>query len=165
MQKICFILFAGGRHHAAVLWALHGYLVPTGKTVKKDITGKRQTTKYTIQDSQQSFLYVAKTTQEIEEWINVLKSKKTAIQPFVFAIGDNITSIKEIYTYFDGIKYKFFNIIRAVDICFKIFYIFNLNFPEECVMHWSFIETYFYKMKPSTTFPKIHVLCNFLESK
>lgn len=164
MQKI-FFLISGGRRHAAVLWALHGYFVPTGKTIKKDCTGKRQTTKYTIQDSQQSFLYLAKTSHEIKEWIYFLKSKKTAIQPFVFAIGDDITSIKEIYTYFDGIKYKFFNIIRAVDICFKIFYMFNLNFPEESVMVWSFIETYFYKMKPSSTFSKIHILCDFLECK
>lgn len=50
MQNIGFILFACGHHHAAVLWALHGYLVPTGKAIKKDVTGKKHTTKYTIQD-------------------------------------------------------------------------------------------------------------------
>ncbi|XP_074026182.1 uncharacterized protein [Leptinotarsa decemlineata] len=119
---------------AAVLWALHGFFVPTNKVVKKDSTGKSRTTEFTIRDSQQSFLYVGKTVQKVEDWIKFLQSKKSSIQPFIFAIGEDITKISEIYTYFDGIKYIFFNIMRAVDICFKIIYIFNLNFPAESIM-------------------------------
>lgn len=88
--------------------------MPTNKIVKKDVTGKNHTTKFTIRDSQQSLLYLGKTLQEVEEWIQFLQSRKAAIQPFCFAIGEDITNIHEVYTYFDGIKYNFLNVVRFV---------------------------------------------------
>ncbi|KAJ8943559.1 hypothetical protein NQ314_009713 [Rhamnusium bicolor] len=46
--------FNYGRN-AALVWALHGYLVPTTKIIKKDsATGKKSTTKFTIKGSQES---------------------------------------------------------------------------------------------------------------
>lgn len=75
--------------------------------------GKKHTTKYTIQDSQQSFMYIAKTVQDMEEWLNVLKTKKTSIHPFVYGIGKDILNIKEYYAYMDGVTYKFFNMVSS----------------------------------------------------
>lgn len=115
-----------------------------------------------MKDSQESFLYIGKTHQELEEHISFLKNKKESIQPFILCIGEDILSISEIYVYFDGIKYKFHSFLRAVDICFKTIYVFDLDFPNESIMFWNFIETFFYNMKSKHSFSKVHVLSQAL---
>ncbi|XP_055903501.1 uncharacterized protein LOC129939494 [Eupeodes corollae] len=42
--------------NATIMWSLHGYYIPSQKSVRKDRFGKKSTTKYTIKDSQESFL-------------------------------------------------------------------------------------------------------------
>lgn len=75
--------------------------------------------------------------------INHLKDKKTSLQPS----GDNIADVKDkdIILYFDGVKYLFKSVIRAFEILFKIIYVFNLEFPPESSLFYSFCESYFYK--------------------
>lgn len=141
--------------NAVILWALHGYFVPTTKLVGI-------TTKHTIRDSQEAFIFIGKCIQQVEEHIQHLKKLKRNIQAFIFCIGENIFSFNEIFIYFDDIKYKFFNILRAVDICFKTFYLFNLQFPSEATMFYTFLESYFYQFKTLQTFPKVHILSEFL---
>lgn len=40
--------------------------------------------------------------------------------------------------------YKFSSIIRAVDVCFKIFQVFNLKYPIQSILVCTFIQHYFY---------------------
>lgn len=148
---------------AIILWALHGYFVPQTRMVKKGVAGKQQTIKFTIRDSQESFFFVGKSAQEVEERLRFLHSNKSAVQPFIYAVADDLTKVEEVYTYFDGIRYKFFSVTRAVDMCYKIMYVFNFEFPIECKMFWSFIDKYFYKMKEAS-FPKVHILCEHLSN-
>ncbi|CAI6376164.1 unnamed protein product [Macrosiphum euphorbiae] len=58
------------------------------------------------------------------------------------------------FSFFDCIKYKFFSIISAIDICFKIFHLFNLEYPPEACIAWLFIQKYFYCL--NTKFDKSH---------
>lgn len=63
--------------NALLLWALHGYFVPTNKLVRKNNQGgKNDVIKYTIKDSQESFLFLGKSNQEIQEHLNFIKSRK-----------------------------------------------------------------------------------------
>lgn len=103
------IIFTDGRS-AALIWALHGYFVPTTKIIKKDVTGKKATAKFTIKDAQES------------------------IQPSVYCVGDSIFSFNDIFIKFDNYRFTFKNILRALDICFKIIYLFDLEFPLESVV-------------------------------
>lgn len=147
-----------------MLWALHGYFVPTNKVVKKSSQGGKEVIKYTIKDSQESFLYLANSNQEIQEHLHFLKARKEHIQPFILCtFGDEITDIQEILLYFDETIYKFINMLRAVDICFKIIYLFNLDFPKESIMFWSFIELHYFKMKGTTSYPKAFILSEALK--
>ncbi|KAB0790611.1 hypothetical protein PPYR_14983 [Photinus pyralis] len=146
----------------AILWALHGYLVPTNKIVRKDSAGRNSTTKFTIKDSQESFIFMGHNPQETEDHLRHLKTRKQAIQPFILGIGEEISNISELYVYFDDIKYVFTNFLRAVDICLKIFFLFNLNFPPESVMFWNFIATKFYDIKSDVSYTKVHVLTQAL---
>lgn len=143
---------------AIVFWSLHGYLVPTQKIVKKDSNGKKSTIKFTIRDSQESFVYFGKSHQEIEDHLMYLKNRKECIQPFIMCVGEDISKITDIYMYFDDVKYSFNSFLRAVDILFKIFYVFNFSFPIESSMFWNFIELYCFEIKSNNSFSKVHVL-------
>lgn len=149
--------------YAVVFWALHGYFVPTNKIVTKDSSGKSNVTKYTIKDSQESFLYIGNCQQQVEEHIRFLKSKKKSIQPFILCTGDDIKYPTDISVYFDDIRYQFLHILRAVDICYKIIYLFDLDFPLESEMFWNFIEHFFFKTKGRHSFPKVHLLSEYLK--
>ncbi|VEN56638.1 unnamed protein product [Callosobruchus maculatus] len=145
--------------YASILWAVHGYLVPAAKFCSKNITGKTTHTKYTIKDSQESFLFCAKTQQEAEEHITNLKARKSVIPPFLLCMGEDISNVANICVYFDDIFYSFYDIIKAVDICFKMIYIFNLEFPQESKMFWNFIEKAFYNHDVPLESPKVHMIC------
>lgn len=98
------------------MWALHGYFVPTNKIIKKDDTlGKKVTTKFTIKDSQEAFIFIGKCAQELEDHVEYLRKQKQSIQPFILAVGEDALSTKELFVYFDGIRFTFNNFLRAVD--------------------------------------------------
>lgn len=115
--------------------------------VRVDVNGKKSTTKFTIKDSQEAFVFVGQTHQQLSDQIEFLEKKMERIQPFILATGDcNFNKFENFYVYLDGTKLVFNNFLRAVDICFKIFHIFNLEYPQACSQIWNFIESYFYKM-------------------
>lgn len=63
-----------------MFWALHGFFVPTDKTVIRKKEGKR-TIKYTIKDSQEAFLFLGKCLQEVRSFepSKNKKAKHTAV--------------------------------------------------------------------------------------
>lgn len=129
------------------MYIMHGYLTPTQRIVVKDNTGKKSTTKYTIKDSQEAFLYVCKSPQEIEPHLEHLRSRSSCIQPFLIAIGDSITDLKEFYIFFDGIKYAFKSFLRGFDVLFKLFHLFNLEYPLACTNFYNFFQEFLYKIR------------------
>lgn len=157
------IIFTDGRS-AALIWALHGYFVPTTKIIKKDVTGKKATAKFTIKDAQESVIFVGASLQEIEDRIHHLQRAKSSIQPSVYCVGDSIFSFNDIFIKFDNYRFTFKNILRALDICFKIIYLFDLEFPLESVMFFNFVETYFYKFQPTKKYPKVQILIEYLSN-
>lgn len=88
---------------------------------------------------------IGNTVLEIESKIENILQKRQAIQPFII-ITKSVTHPEEILVYFDGIKFKFFSILQAIDTCFKIFHLFNLEYPAASSLVWQFIQKYFYKM-------------------
>lgn len=53
---------------------------------------------------------------------------------------------KQVIVYFDSIKYKMFSILKAFDICFKIFHVFNVEHPNESIDVWLFLQSFFYNI-------------------
>jgi len=79
-------------------------------------------------------------------------------------VGEDISKVADIYVYFDDVKYSFNSFLRAVDILFKIFYVFHLSFPIESLMFWNFIESNFFEIKSNNSFSKVHVLIEYLKA-
>lgn len=147
---------------ACILWALHGYFVPNQKIVRKDKTGRKTTTRYTIKDSQDSFVFIARTVQAVEDHIRFLNDRGENVQPFIVVIGEDILTFNEIFVMFDGVKFPMVSFLRATDVCFKLFYVFNLKYPIPSTIFWSFIQClYFGKSKSLTS--KAHILLTSLQ--
>lgn len=145
-------MFIDGKY-TVIFYLIHAVFVPTSKKITRDADGKKNQIKYSIKDSQNSFIVFKSTVCEIEDHIKSIHNEKRPVQPFIFIIGTPMKP-KEILVFFDCIKYKFFSIISAIDICFKIFHLFNLEYPPEACIVWLFIQKYFYCL--NTKFDKSH---------
>lgn len=120
-------------------------LVPTSKTSYIDSGGKKCVIKYSISDSQQSYVLIAQTAAELEALLNSKKVNGSNIQPCLLIVG-TISEPSQIMVYFDNIRYKVFSIVRAIDICFKIFHVFNLEYPIQSLNVWLFIQKFYFNI-------------------
>jgi len=129
----------------AIFYLMHSLFVPSSRKITRDDSGKKSFVKYSIKDSQNTFIIVASTPMELEVIIDKLKKQENNIQPCILVVG-SLLDPKQILVYFDDIKYKLFTVFKAVDICFKLFHVFNLEYPHESSNVWLFLQNYFYEI-------------------
>lgn len=120
-------------------YLLHSLFIPTSKKVTLDENGKKSTIKYSIRDSQNTFILMAPSAVELELVIDKLKNQSTSIQPCILIVG-SLLYPKQVMVYFDDVKYKIITVLKAIDVCFKIFHVFNLEYPLESYNVWLFLQ-------------------------
>ena len=57
-------------------------------------------------------------------------------QPHVMMMGDTPISASQYLVVFDDSMYKTDSLIKAVDICFKLFFVFYLEYSTACADMW-----------------------------
>lgn len=129
--------------NAAIFHALHAMLAPSSKKVTRDENGKKSYIKYSIKDSQETFMVFGESVEAMQAHIEKLRNLGHPIQPFILVIG-SIFYQREILVYFDSILYKLHSILRAVEVCYKLFHLFNLQYPIESDIVWLFIQKYLF---------------------
>lgn len=129
-----------------VLWCMHHYLYPTARHMMKNEAGRKSLVRYTVQDSQNTFLYLGATMQALENHLDKFKSRKENIQPFILAIGDLQSKVDQFFVYVDNSFIECTNFFKSVDICFKVLHIFNLKYPKACEPFWTFIANYLFEI-------------------
>lgn len=139
-----------------ILKLLQLKIPPTTKKIVRN-GSKRVCKKFTICDSEESVFICKPTVAACEAHIKLLISMGEPIQPFIIIIGESIWNIKEILVYFDGIKYKFFSAVEALNCCFQIYHVFNLKYPLASHAVWMFIQKYLYELTTSSDVPFFHV--------
>lgn len=96
-------------------------------------------------------MFIGSSSQEVQDFIRTLAAKKLCVQPFILCVGNkDLKSFENFLVYLDGISFQFPTFLRAVDICFKCFHLFNLEYPPACIQFWQFIESYFYQIQSSS---------------
>lgn len=63
--------------------------------------------------------------------------------PFVLAIG-NRCNPSQVFAIVEGQGLELPNLTKAVDVCFKLFYILDINYPWQCFSSWEFIQKVLY---------------------
>lgn len=89
----------------------------------------------------------------MQHHFQILRTQGNPIQPFIFIVG-SLFAQREILVYFDTIIYKVHSIIRSVEVCYKFFYVFNLEYPTQSYIVWLFIQNIFFGLK--SKFDKPH---------
>lgn len=76
-------------------------------------------------------------------------SHGATVQPSIFIVGENLHNIEQYFVLVDNIFYTVNNIVKAVDVCFKIFQALHCEYPLACETVWQFIQKGFYKITTS----------------
>lgn len=107
----------------------------TSKTKKKVNTN--DVTKYGITDSIESMI-------KIRTNISSTAPKKKLEQPYILCIGEDIYHTRQFYVVMEETKYIATSFLHALEITFKIFNLFNFDYPTESVNVWLFIQKFFF---------------------
>lgn len=78
---------------------------------------------------------------------------KQTVQPFIIITGLSLREIENYYVVVDNVLYKLDNILTAIDICFKLFMVFDAQYPTECEQVWLYFQQYIYEL--STKYDKV----------
>lgn len=127
------------------MFLFHAVLVPTGREIIH-IDNKKTFIKCSIKDSQNSFMLIGESWDDLEE---VLFDKIDNPNPCIILIGQLFYS-NEIYVYFMGIKYQVKKFAHALDVCLKIYKLFKIDYPLASTLAWTFIQRHFYKIVTPT---------------
>lgn len=86
------------------------------------------------------------------EDIEGMITSKTSIHPQVVAVGNKFSlNFTEYFVLFKEKGIKCGTLLEAIDLAFKSFYVFHIEFPSHCFGAWQFLDFSVYKMKPSST--------------
>lgn len=128
---------------------LNAILKPTARFVAEK-EGKSVVHKTTVTDATNSSIIHLRTINDLElARENKLKTSilnKNTIQPYIFVVGSEITTLKEFYVSFGNNILKFNSFLSALDICFKVFQIFQLKYPKESALSWLFIQNHIFEI-------------------
>ncbi|XP_076664953.1 uncharacterized protein LOC143367213 [Andrena cerasifolii] len=84
---------------------------------------------------------VTRIQKEVQERAS---TSKLTIQPYILIVG-SIENIEDIYICMDEVLYKVSEAIQGIDICFKIFHVFQLVYPFASEHIWLLIQKGIYQ--------------------
>lgn len=68
-------------------------------------------------------------------------------QPLIVVFENDVLDAKEYIIKFDNILYSFKSIKTCIDVIFKLFFIFNIQYPEEAKNTYIFLQRFIYEIK------------------
>jgi hypothetical protein len=74
------------------------------------------------------------------------------MQPRIVAVGARKDLVfNELFVFMCGKAIRCTTILEAIDLAFKSFYVFHVEFPSSCYGAWQFLDYCVYKMKVTST--------------
>lgn len=70
--------------------------------------------------------------------------------PHILVIG-NILEPQQVFVIVEGQGLERPNLMKAVDACFKMFYVLDTNYPWQCCMTWEFLQKVIYCLESKAT--------------
>lgn len=103
-----------------------------------------------IVDSQESFLIVA-SAAEVQSSITSRNQNYLAMgltnQTYIIGVGDNTASVTYYLVVLDTIQYRAENLVKAIDIAFKMQFVLDSDYAQQCCLVWLLIQNYFYEIR------------------
>lgn len=125
---------------------------------------KKPGKQFSTNDSRDAFIAVCETEALYKEHYDAKVSKELSVPPFITIIG-TLFDPKTIFCDFDNIMYKFNSLPKAIDICFKAYYLFSMEYSPAARHMWQFLNQKFYGLKDASTYPAVHMLVKTINGK
>lgn len=110
---------------------------------------KKEHYKSSISECKNSLIIHAKIHGDIshiqDEKVKRAQRLGLTVQPYIIVVGCTISEINGFYVCIDKTLYQVSTVLEAIDICFKIFHVFNVNYPSESEHIWYVIQVCLYK--------------------
>lgn len=102
----------------------------------------------------------------VESKKNSLRKFGFTLQPFIIIVGPTITEFEKIYIRIDDYSYEVPSLLKAIDICFKSFIVFDIQYPVEAEHVWYLIQWGIYgiKLNNDKNIPYIFNILNKLKA-
>ncbi|XP_058651083.1 uncharacterized protein LOC131551888 isoform X2 [Onychostoma macrolepis] len=114
----------------------------------------RKTFKPTFIETRKAFIDIQPIGTNMAEY---LRSKNSEF-PHVLMLGDN--QCFQAFAVINGEALEQNTLLAAVDVCFKAFYVFDIDYPKQCSTVWQFLQTVVYGLSGDET-PTMRVLRAF----
>ncbi|KYN14493.1 hypothetical protein ALC57_13299, partial [Trachymyrmex cornetzi] len=91
---------------------------------------------------------------------------RLTIQPYIIVVGCTLAEVNAFYVCIDKVLYQVSTALAAIDLCFKIFHVFDVTYPPESEHIWNIIQLCLYKFSTksdkqiSYVMPIINTLTN-----
>ncbi|XP_075159118.1 uncharacterized protein LOC142232263 isoform X2 [Haematobia irritans] len=95
------------------------------------------------------------------------KRSKSESDPNIYFIGNSEQVISHAYVDIVGLRIKFDNPLRAVEVCFKCFHTMNMRYPKSCFNVWVLIQQLIFNLikKNEPVAPGITTLINDVKNE
>lgn len=137
-------------------------LFPTGSKRKEGKKGPNQ--RATVEEALRSFVQVEKVGTNLPEFLeNVVPT-----QPFVLLLGER-NNPEQTFVVIERQTVKCVSLLQAVDVCSKLFYLLDVQYPWECQNTWDFFQQFIFGLGEGkgrgSISSAVSLLCNFLKRK
>jgi hypothetical protein len=112
-----------------------------------------------------NFILLVPTLAHIKDSVQVLLERKeknsSPLQPIVIAIGEEYKYSTQYCVFFNEHCSYFDSILLAVDYCFKLFFVLDLQYNLESYNVWTFIQSMIYMINTGSDImpPPVRTLC------
>lgn len=115
--------------------------------------------KIPLRESAAAFCRFFATNDEAEQHHQSRLAASHQLQPYVLVIGEFPQDIQRVFVSFLDHKYCFDSILKAIDVCFKLFYVLNFEYPLECEQVWFIVQQALYDI-PQTKTQRVNAASN-----
>ncbi|XP_075159108.1 uncharacterized protein LOC142232255 [Haematobia irritans] len=138
----------------AIALMLVPYIVPNARSRRK-------------QEVQEEFIQHVPTDPfgDEDECQPAVKRLKIENDPKIYFIAGKDKIISHAYADIGGLRMKFQNPLKAVEVCFQCFMTMNLKYPRPCFYVWIFIQQLIFNVKHDAILPNITTLINDLNNE
>ncbi|KAL0120463.1 hypothetical protein PUN28_008289 [Cardiocondyla obscurior] len=131
---------------------LLSYMIPP----KGRVCFSKEHYKASISEYKNSMVAHVKTNGEIsslqDEKIKNAQRLNGTVQPYIIVVGPTLLDLNGFYVCIDKVLYQVSTALEAINICFKIFHVFNVQYPAETEHLWYVLQVCLFKF--STKYDK-----------
>ncbi|XP_067277997.1 uncharacterized protein si:dkey-286j15.1 [Pseudorasbora parva] len=118
-----------------------------------------KTVRPTYAEIKRSFIDIQPVGTNMDQYL----SSETSQDPHVLVLGDK-ENFSQVFVIFNGEAVEQETLIQAVDLCFKMFYIYAINYPKPSAPIWEFLQHAIFKIPGGVPSTHCCLLKNFVFS-